>query len=769
MDSLQKVLKTNTTNQEKVNTYNALIKAYLTKKDSSKILYYANKALHLGKQSDYLEGTSDTYFYLGRLYQTNRYHKEAEQHLQKSLQTLKATKSIQRRTQIYFTLGKNHLKQGNYPQAISYFNQALEVYKNQPDDELRSNIYLNMTNALIRRGAYPQALDYGLKSLKIREKTANPRQLKAAYNTLGIVYYYQQNYPKTLEYYEKALKVNLQMGRKYGVALNQVNIGYVYYQLKNYSKALKYFFSALEVMEVLQNKSGLASCHFAIGEVLVAQKKYDEALIRLKKAQKGEAENIDSQAAVNIYLGRIYFEQKQYKKAILYLNKGLGLAKKNHAQERAKIGYQLLAQTYEALGNYRLAYQSHQLFKQMADSLSNEKAIKKFTRLEVAYQFNREKDSLKLAQSKEKALLSANIRQQKTAQQALGLGLGLSVLLIVTLVLFYVSKRRSNRLLTLTNDQLLSLDNFKQQMMGMIVHDLKNPLNSIIGLSEKQDDPHFFNAINHSGKRMQTLIMNILDVQKLEESTLPLRKNNTSLNDLLQDAVQQSQFITQEKKQTITTQIPDSLQVKVDQEIINRVLINLLTNASKFTPQNNPIHIQCEVVNNRFCKIMVKDTGVGIAAEHLEGIFDKFYQVSQKKTGVLRSTGLGLTFCKLAIEAHQGQIGVQSTPGQGATFWFTLPLSKQEQVVSEPTIATIQDNAAPEVLSFTPKELGTLQPIAQQIMEFDIFETSNIVNALKPLNTEDSQNLQLWKKEIEDTLYTHNGVRFRELVNLVLD
>ncbi|OJJ21654.1 hypothetical protein BKI52_14190 [marine bacterium AO1-C] len=754
------------------NAYNNLGVAYDYSNNFPTALDYYQKSLKLSQKIDFKDGIIRAYDNQGIVYEIMGETKKALEYYKKSLNVKHPNRKEISLAPTYHNIGNVYDILGDYPKAIDYYQKAIKIEKKHKAWSMLASTTSNLGGIYRTLGNYVKALESYQQAIKLSQKVKNKRGLAQDYDKTGVIYEHDlKDYTKALEYYKKALDLQKSIDNQRGMAYALVNIGNVQHTLKNYEQALTYHEQALELYTKTKEKGGVANVLNNIGKIYQSQKEYKKALDYLYKSLTLKKEIDDKLQLANTYnnLGHTYILLKQYSKSLEFLNTGKSLAQKAGYKQGLKFAARLLAEAHAALGNYKVAYENQFRFTQLSDSLLNAENIKKVARLETSYTYEKKQDSLQLVQNKEKAVLAANIRQQKTAQRALGLGLGLSALLIITLALFYFSKRRSNRLLTLTNDQLLSLDNFKQQMMGMIVHDLKNPLNSIIGLSEKQNNPQFFNAINHSGKRMQTLIMNILDVQKLEESTLPLRKNQTSLNELLLDAVQQAQFITQEKKQTITTQIPGNLQVKVDHELVNRVFINLLTNASKFTPQNNPIHIQCEVVNNSFCKIMVKDTGVGIAAEHIEGIFDKFYQVNQKKTGVLRSTGLGLTFCKLAVEAHHGQIGVQSTPGQGSTFWFTLPLSKQDQVVSEPTIATIQDNTTPEVLSFTPKELGTLQPIAQQIVEFDIFETSNIVNALKPLNTEGSQNLQLWKKEIEDTLYTYNEVRFGELVNLVLD
>ncbi len=320
------------------------------------------------------------------------------------------------------------------------------------------------------------------------------------------------------------------------------------------------------------------------------------------------------------------------------------------------------------------------------------------------------------------------------------------------------------------NEKLLELDRFKQQMMGMIVHDLKNPLNSIIGLSSQQQDPRFFENIHESGQRMYHLVMNILDVQKFEESKMQLQMGNVRLEEVVIDAVQQTKYFIKEKQHQVVQHLLPGAVAKVDQEMTVRVLINLLTNAAKYTPYGGTIEVivKTEATQPGFYKILVQDSGVGIPEEQIDKIFDKFHQVTQKKLGRTRSTGLGLTFCKLAVEAQEGEIGAFSEPGQGATFWFTVPAGQQALPGQENTRLseerTFAENQIPQL---DADEKALLIPVIQRIAGLEIYQTSKIKEAIQELSNSDSEGIQAWINAIEDTLFAHDEVRLRALLDVV--
>jgi len=224
-------------------------------------------------------------------------------------------------------------------------------------------------------------------------------------------------------------------------------------------------------------------------------------------------------------------------------------------------------------------------------------------------------------------------------------------------------------------EKLLILDQFKESMTGMIVHDLKNPLNAILGLSSMNEEDEIMQMINSAGNQMLNLVLNILDVQKFEDSAVKLNLSIAPLSEIVNTSISQVALLVKQKNQSIILNIPSECRVDVDVEIIVRVFVNILTNAIKYTQTGGKIKIGTKQNPENPNQVIayISDTGQGIPADKLHLVFEKFGQVEAKKSGGVRSTGLGLTFCKLVVEAHQGQIWVESEVGVGTTFLFHLP------------------------------------------------------------------------------------------------
>jgi signal transduction histidine kinase len=310
--------------------------------------------------------------------------------------------------------------------------------------------------------------------------------------------------------------------------------------------------------------------------------------------------------------------------------------------------------------------------------------------------------------------------------------------------------------------KLKELDEFKDALAGMIVHDLKNPLNAIIGLSNKpQLSAADQEAIRQAGKQMLNLTLNILDVQKFEQASVPLNIREHALADIVKDALDQVSLLVINKNQNISYTFSKNIRVQADFELFSRVFMNLLTNAIKYTPNNGTITISVEEKDESRYIISVSDNGQGIPADKLETVFDKFSQVDARKSGNVRSTGLGLTFCKMVVEAHGGRIWVTSQEGQGTTFSFTL--AKATPAEEKETTPPATDNTVD--LSISMEDRQTFAPFLSIFKSLDVYEGSEILNTLSRIP--DSPTLVHWKAEMERAVFTSNQEKYEELLQIM--
>jgi PAS domain S-box-containing protein len=237
------------------------------------------------------------------------------------------------------------------------------------------------------------------------------------------------------------------------------------------------------------------------------------------------------------------------------------------------------------------------------------------------------------------------------------------------------------------------LEKMRDDLTHAMVHDLRNPLTSLTMSLQLLDAPYSDNLLSHqrtmlemaihSADRVSKLVNNILDVSQLESGKMPLDRAALSLDDLVEGTLRGQSLVAAQKGVTLESHVPAGLPlIWGDEPLLERVLQNLVDNAIKFMPHGGRIEIAAqeggEESTTGQVRVSISDNGPGIPFELQERLFEKFV------TGDLqdRGSGLGLTFCKLTVEAHGGRIWVESAPGQGATFTLTLPVAP--------------DNAAPD-------------------------------------------------------------------------
>jgi signal transduction histidine kinase len=220
--------------------------------------------------------------------------------------------------------------------------------------------------------------------------------------------------------------------------------------------------------------------------------------------------------------------------------------------------------------------------------------------------------------------------------------------------------------------QLKDLGEYKQAMVNMLIHDLKNPLNTLKHIDIFEDENERKEIINHISKKMLNLVLNMLDVNRGEENKITLIKEELSLRKLLKLAIEDVEFLCRHENIQIEFCFKNDFLIHGDKEILCRVFVNLYLNALKFSPSKGIILLNIEEVTDGAIVVSVKDQGPGIEEKHHRLIFEKFTQLQKINSGKIPSSGLGLAFCKMAIELHGWIIGLESKPGDGAKFWIKI-------------------------------------------------------------------------------------------------
>jgi signal transduction histidine kinase len=263
--------------------------------------------------------------------------------------------------------------------------------------------------------------------------------------------------------------------------------------------------------------------------------------------------------------------------------------------------------------------------------------------------------------------------------------------------------RRNERQLVAKNVELQRATQLKSEFLANMSHELRTPLNAIIGfsdlmltggtgdLSAVQRD--YLEAVLRNGQHLLGLINSVLDLAKIEAGRMSLSLDTTEVTEAVGAVVADTASLRAAKRQQCEVHVPpDRLTIVADGIRLRQVLFNLLSNASKFTPEGGRITLRAvrttarlpapaerlsdepRLVRRDAVWVSVSDTGIGIRPEDMGKLFQEFSQVDSSSSRRAQGTGLGLALCKQFVELHGGTIGAESVPGVGSSFWFLLPV-----------------------------------------------------------------------------------------------
>ena len=225
------------------------------------------------------------------------------------------------------------------------------------------------------------------------------------------------------------------------------------------------------------------------------------------------------------------------------------------------------------------------------------------------------------------------------------------------------------------------LDRIKFGFTSMLIHDLRTPLTSIIGFAKvlfnnesDEEKKSFLDVILQNSNRMMDLINDFLDFSKIGAGKFEINKSPAVITMIIDNVINSLNILAKNKSISIKKEFDENLPfVNIDSRKIEQVVTNLLNNAIKFTNPNGTIIIK-GFLENGFINVSIQDNGIGISEEEQERIFTPYYQSMSGKNSEEKGSGLGLVISKMIIEAHGGSVSVNSKPGEGSIFTFTLPV-----------------------------------------------------------------------------------------------
>jgi two-component system phosphate regulon sensor histidine kinase PhoR len=235
--------------------------------------------------------------------------------------------------------------------------------------------------------------------------------------------------------------------------------------------------------------------------------------------------------------------------------------------------------------------------------------------------------------------------------------------------------------------RLKQLEKIRQDFVANVSHELRTPLTTIKGYAEtllegalKEDRAfQFVQVIKRHTDRLTKIVEDLLMLSKIETKEFNLKMDVISVRDFIDDIIDFVKNPAEKKKISLSrNEIPSSLAVQADRDYLEQILINLLDNAIKYTPEGGRVTVSAIERDSKDIQFSVEDNGIGIPKEDLSRIFERFYRVDKGRSKELGGTGLGLSIVKHLVQAHGGRVWVESQIGKGSTFYLTLPKRREE-------------------------------------------------------------------------------------------
>ncbi len=592
----------------------------------------------------------------------------------------------------YAQLADTYKQNNDNTAALSYYEQAAELNLASGNEHLAAEALRNMAVLHEDLGHYDEAFALFSRVLTLYETLENPQGIATVLNYLGDLHDDQGDYLQAIDFYQRALAVFEQLESQNGRAAVRNNLGSIYLALRDTDTALPLFNEALAIRQEQGNARGQALVHINVGEAYQIQGDFSKAYqhYQLGFVLLEEADEKELSAFLFKGLGALYARWDSLPRALVATDSALAIAMDIGALPLVHTIHLQRTEILEKQGRFEEALAAHRAYHAAHDSLYNTESRGIIAELQAQYQTREQQRQIDLLEREQQVLE----REQQIQQQwviALLAGLGLLVIIIALLYNRMRLRRatleateKARRAEALQAAALKKTNENKSRFLANISHEFRTPLTLTFGpINDVLDGriavdpsalPHFERA-QRNGHRLLRLINQLLELSRLDAGSLMLQAQPHDLTQFLREIVALFESLAQQRNLHFTTDLPSGPCWHVyDADKLEKVVVNLLSNAFKFTPAEGKVSLRLNIEDGGGASIEVADTGPGIAAEHVPHVFDRFYQIETASTRTYEGSGIGLALAKELVELHGGHIRVESTVGFGTRFIVFLPM-----------------------------------------------------------------------------------------------
>lgn len=657
----------------------------------------------------------------------------AKTYLQQGLELSKEIRFLKGEASILESFGVSCYYSGDYQCAISYYNEALTIYEKIKYPLGIGRTLGSMGLVYFKQGLYVKALDLHLRVLRMGEFMRDTTLRAASLNNIGQIYASQGDKKQAMSYFLKALIFRKYQKNRLSTAGIFNNIAELEIEEGKLNEALSYFEQSLEIYKALNNQKGIADVLNNMGRVYIEQKKYSQASKNCKQSFEIRKALNDkhgmAQCLVNIAIA--YRRAGLFENALTNAQQGYELAQELNIKKIIKEASLQLAEIHAFQGNYQKAFEYHEIYDIVKDSLFNQENLRQLSDMQAKYEAQTKQQEINTLKIEQYAK-NSEIKQKTIIAYALVAILLISLFFSGLVFYNYQAKQKANTALeiknTELNETLAQLKNTQSQLIHSekmaslgqltagIAHEINNPLNFIYAGISALDNciTDFFNITDALHN-----IMNENEKEKIIEYISQLQQNSTAqeyeevkvdINALVKDikigAIRTTDIVKGLRNfSRFDEGVPQYgdihndldaaimlLRAKLIKDItvskkygdkipaiaalhgqLNQVFTNIIANAIQAMEYGGKLTILTKTIlinGKNHVSISIKDTGIGMSQQVKDKIFEPFFTTKDIGEG----TGLGLSISYGIIQKHQGNIEVFTEVGKGTEFVITLPI-----------------------------------------------------------------------------------------------
>ena len=572
-------------------------------------------------------------------------------------------------------IGDTYRQTGQLANADSVLQEALAVYQASNDTGSVAWTYGSLADLYTQWGKLDQAIAYTKKGIGHFEALDAERDLMEAYIDLGNLYVLVGDYPEARNALQKPKDYYRSKQDTLGVMRSLVYQNYAWIQEGETAKAKRILKGIRRLNREIGSLDVELSCLDQGSQIALQSDDLDGASMLLARlthlADSLNNPTMAFQAAFD--LTEMHMLEEQTDQALKTAAQALRFANISGNRSYLSAIMELRARLFEKLGDYPAALASHRKYVSIKDSLSTLQGQRVLREEQVRQNVNTYK-AQKEAADREARLLAT--RNQLYLLLALLLGL-----VVAAISYLFLQLRKTKRQLEEQNEQLARLNRTKDRFFGIIAHDIRSPIIALQGVGEQmafylekgrtEKLRQLSQKLDLTGKRLSDLLDNLLNWALLQQGGIAHQPDTLPVHPIVAETIHMFAMSAETKGITLDNNIPEDLYVQADENALNTILRNLISNAIKFTDKGGSVKVRAETQDGQVL-LRVQDTGIGMPPDKIQELFT-LQPKSNKGTAGERGTGLGLILVKELTERQRGKISVESHEQEGSTFTVALP------------------------------------------------------------------------------------------------